>query len=63
MDLDRAKDRLDRVMQTERRIKEAHLTLLVRIKNLLTREQQAELTRLRTEPSGPDDALSPSATR
>lgn len=50
VDLDRAKDRLDRVMQTERRIKEGHLTLLVRIKNLLNAQQQAALAKLRTEP-------------
>lgn len=64
VDLDRAKDRLDRVMQTERKIKEAHLTLLVRIKNLLTPQQQAALTKLRADaPAGPDDAVSSSATR
>ncbi|MFN0099519.1 MAG: Spy/CpxP family protein refolding chaperone [Gemmatimonadaceae bacterium] len=64
VDLDRAKDRLDRVMQTERRIKEAHLTLLIRIKNLLTPQQQAALAKLRAEPpTGPGDALSSSATK
>jgi Spy/CpxP family protein refolding chaperone len=51
VDLDRARDRLERVMQTERRIKEGHLTLLVRIKNLLTPQQQQTLNRLRTEPA------------
>ena len=51
VDLDRAKDRLDRVMQTERRIKEGHLTLLVRIKNLLNAQQQAALAKLRADPS------------
>lgn len=51
VDLDRARDRLERVMVTERRIKEGHLTLLIRIKNLLTPQQQAALTRLRAEPS------------
>lgn len=50
VDLDRARDRLDRVMQTERKIKEGHLTLLVRIKNLLTPQQQASLAKLRAEP-------------
>jgi Spy/CpxP family protein refolding chaperone len=59
VDLDRAKDRMDRVMQTERRIKEGHLTLLVRIKNLLTPQQQAALAKLRSESSGTDGALSP----
>lgn len=52
VDLDRALDRMDKVMQTERQIKQAHLTLLVRIKNLLRPDQQATLTRLRDpEPS------------
>ena len=51
VDLDRARDRLERVMQTERKIKEGHLTLLVRIKNLLSPQQQATLSKLRTEPS------------
>ena len=50
VDLDRARDRLERVMQTERKIKEGHLTLLIRIKNLLTPQQQAELSKLRAEP-------------
>lgn len=47
VDLDRARDRMDQVMQTERQIKQAHLTLLVRIKNLLRPDQQAALNRLR----------------
>lgn len=51
VDLDRARDRLARVMETERRIKEGHLTLLVRIKNLLTPQQQQALSRLRAEPA------------
>jgi Spy/CpxP family protein refolding chaperone len=50
VDLDRARDRMERVMQTERRIKEGHLTLLVRIKNLLSPQQQQTLSRLRAEP-------------
>lgn len=50
VDLDRALDRLGRVMQTERRIKEAHLTLLIRIKNTLTPEQQRTLQQLRASP-------------
>jgi len=53
VDLDRAMDRLGRVMQTERRIKEAHLTLLIRIKNALTPEQQRMLQQLRATPSSP----------
>ena len=38
---------VDRVLATEREIKRAHMTLLVRIKNALTREQQAALKALR----------------
>lgn len=47
VDLDRALDRMGKVMQLERKLKEAHLTLLVRIKNVLRPEQQATLKRLR----------------
>lgn len=47
IDQDRAIDQLNRVLDTEKRIKQAHLEMLVRIKNLLRPEQQAELTRLR----------------
>ena len=54
VDLDRALDRVGRVLQTERRIKEAQLSLLVRIKNVLTPEQQESLRKLRAEP--PADA-------
>ena len=36
--------------QTENAIKQAHLEMLVRIKNLLTAEQQATLERLRSAP-------------
>ena len=52
VDLDRAQDRMGSVLQTERRIKEAHLTLLIRIKNVLTPQQQESLKKLRAEPSG-----------
>jgi Spy/CpxP family protein refolding chaperone len=45
--LDRALDQLNSVLDTEREIKQAHLEMLVRIKNLLTPEQQATLARLR----------------
>ena len=51
VDLDRARDKMERVMQTERKIKEGHLTLLIRIKNLLTPPQQQQLTKLRAESS------------
>ncbi len=54
VDLDRALDRMGQVMQTERRIKEAHLTLLVRIKNVLRPDQQDALSRLRS-PGGEGD--------
>jgi Spy/CpxP family protein refolding chaperone len=38
---------VDRVLSIEREVKRAHMTLLVRIKNTLTREQQAMLKGLR----------------
>jgi len=47
VDLDRAMDQLDSVLDTEKEIKQAHLEMLVRIKNLLSAEQQAALERLR----------------
>ena len=50
VDLDRALDQLDNVLETEKSIKQAHLEMLVRIKNLLTPEQQATLERLRGAP-------------
>jgi Spy/CpxP family protein refolding chaperone len=40
-------DQADRVMALERDIKRTHLTLLVRLRNLLTPDQQAKLQRLR----------------
>lgn len=51
--LDRALDQLNQVLDTERQIKQAHLEMLVRIKNLLTPQQQAALERLRA--SGRND--------
>ncbi len=50
IDLDRALDRMRRALQTERQIKEGHLTLLIRIKNQLTPAQQDALRKLRGEP-------------
>jgi Spy/CpxP family protein refolding chaperone len=50
VDLDRALDQLDSVLETEKSIKQAHLEMLVRIKNLLTPEQQSSLERLRGTP-------------
>ena len=47
IDLDRALDQLDNVLETEKSIKQAHLEMLARIKNLLSPEQQATLERLR----------------
>ena len=47
VDQDRALDQLNRVLDTEKSIKKAHLEMLLRIKNVLRPEQQAELTRLR----------------
>jgi Spy/CpxP family protein refolding chaperone len=51
VDLDRALDQLDDVLETEKSIKQAHLEMLVRIKNLLTPEQQTTLDRLRSAPA------------
>lgn len=51
VDLDRALDRMSRVLQTEGKIKQARLTLLVRIKNVLTPEQQEMLRKLRDRPN------------
>jgi Spy/CpxP family protein refolding chaperone len=48
IDQDRAIDQLNRVLETEKSIKQAHLEMLVRVKNLLRPEQQTELTRLRS---------------
>lgn len=47
VDQDRAIDQLNAVLDTEKNIKKAHLEMLLRIKNVLRPEQQAELTRLR----------------
>ena len=48
VDEDEALAAAERVMQLESEIKRRHLTLMIRIKNLLTEEQQAELRRLRS---------------
>jgi Spy/CpxP family protein refolding chaperone len=47
VDLDRALDQMDSVLETEKEIKQAHLEMLVRIKNMLTPDQQARLEELR----------------
>ena len=53
VDLDRSLDQMDTVLETEKEIKQAHLEMLVRIKNLLSREQQQTLEEFRrTDASG-----------
>ena len=52
VELDRALDQLSAVLDTEREIKQAHLEMLVRIKNLLSPDQQATLDRLRGDSGG-----------
>jgi Spy/CpxP family protein refolding chaperone len=52
VDLDSAVDQMNRVLDRERDIKQAHLEMLVRIKNLLTPAQQARLDELRRDPPG-----------
>jgi Spy/CpxP family protein refolding chaperone len=52
IDQDHALDQLERVLETEKRIKRAHLELLIRIKNVLTEAQQRQLTRLREQDTG-----------
>jgi Spy/CpxP family protein refolding chaperone len=59
IDQDRAIDQLNKVLDTEKGIKQAHLEMLVRIKNLLRPEQQAELTRLRGNAAVPRNDLEP----
>lgn len=59
VDQDRAIDQLNKVLETEKSIKQAHLEMLVRIKNLLRPEQQAELTRLRGTAAVPRNDLEP----
>ncbi len=54
VDLDRAMDRMGEVLDIESEIKRRHLELLIRIKNVLTAEQQDELTRLRERAAGED---------
>ncbi len=47
VDLDRSLDQIGNVLDTENEIKQRHLEMLVRIKNLLSADQQATLERLR----------------
>ncbi len=53
VDLDRSLDQIGNVLDTESEIKQAHLEMLVRIKNLLSAEQQAMLERLRAAEAQP----------
>ena len=55
VDLDRSLDQLGNVLDRENEIKQRHLEMLVRIKNLLSAEQQATLERLRAPPDSPND--------
>lgn len=52
VELDRAIDEMGDVLDKEKEIKLAHLEMLVRIKNVLTPEQQAQLDRLRGSDGG-----------
>ena len=59
IDQDRAIDQLNRVLETEKSNKQAHLEMLVRIKNLLRPEQQTELARRRAAASAERDDFEP----
>jgi Spy/CpxP family protein refolding chaperone len=50
VDMDRALDQMNEVLDREKEIKTAHLEMLLRIKNVLNAQQQAELRRLRAAP-------------
>ncbi len=52
VDMDRAMDRMDRVLESEKEIKQTHLEMLIRIKNVLRADQQQELVRLRGPGAG-----------
>ena len=53
VDLDRSLDQIGNVLDTESEIKQSHLEMLVRIKNLLSADQQATLERLRAAEEQP----------
>ena len=55
VDLDRSLDQIGNVLDTENEIKQRHLEMLVRVKNLLSAEQQATLERLRAAEMPPPD--------
>jgi len=42
-------DQVDKILNTERDVKKTQITLLVRIKNTLTPEQQAKLNEMRRQ--------------
>ncbi len=52
IDEDRALDQMERVLDVEKRIKQAHLQLLIRIKNVLNAEQQRMLDGLKKPGAG-----------
>ena len=52
IDIDRAMDRMETVLDTEKEIKQTHLELLIRIKNVLRPDQQEALARLRERGAG-----------
>lgn len=52
VDLDLAMDRFAGVLEREAEIKRLHLEMLIRLKNLLTPQQQSQLARLRSESGG-----------
>src|SRR6266853_6056701 len=52
VDEQQALAQLEKVLAAEREIKKEQVTLLVRIKNKLTPEQQAKLLELRSKPAG-----------
>lgn len=54
---------LDKVLAAEREFKRTQLTLAVRLKNILTAEQQRTLFELRANPPRPGDPPKPAAPR
>lgn len=52
VDEERVLDQVDRVLTLEREIKHAQLSLMIRVKNQLTEQQQAMLNRLRGQRPG-----------
>lgn len=55
----KVKDAAARVMDRETKVKAAYLTMLVRVKNILTTEQKAKLRELRAAPRAVGDAGAP----